>query len=295
MKEQVLNFPCEGEHLVGILAEPEPHDHPAADVGVLIIVGGPQYRAGSHRQFTLLARHLASHGFTTMRFDYRGMGDSDGDARDFLQVPADIDAAIGALMAARPGLRRVVLWGLCDAASAALLYAREHADPRVAGLALANPWVRSAQTLAATHVKHYYGRRVLQPDFWLKLLRGGVGAAALTGAVRNLMLTLRRAGAAPALSFQARMAACLAEAPVPMLLLISSEDLTAREFSDMFPPARLGHDGTALIDRQSIQGADHTFSQALHHRTVFDLTVGFLGRLATGPVTPQRLAEGRPR
>jgi exosortase A-associated hydrolase 1 len=291
MKEQVLNFPCEGEHLVGILSEPEAHDCPAADVGVLIIVGGPQYRAGSHRQFTLLARHLASHGFASLRFDYRGMGDSGGEARDFLEIQADISAGIGALMSATPRLRRVVLWGLCDAASAALMYAHEQADTRLAGLVLANPWARSAQTLAATHVKHYYGRRVLQADFWLKLVRGGVGAAALTGAVRSLMLALRRRVTAPALSFQARMAAGLAQPRMPLQLLISTEDLTAREFTDMFPVGQLAHNG-GLVDVQTIGGADHTFSQARHHHCVFDLTTGFLGRLLTKPLTTQTLVGG---
>jgi exosortase A-associated hydrolase 1 len=118
VNESVLSFSCEGAPLVGILAEPR--DTPA-EVGVLIIVGGPQYRVGSHRQFTLLARHLAANGFAALRFDYRSMGDSAGETRDFLGVNTDIAAAIEALLAARPALKRVVLWGLCDAASAALL------------------------------------------------------------------------------------------------------------------------------------------------------------------------------
>ena len=83
--EQALRIACAGDTLIGILAKPQ---RPAA-VGVLIIVGGPQYRAGSHRQFTLLARHLADAGHAVLRFDYRGMGDSSGDARDFLGIDAD--------------------------------------------------------------------------------------------------------------------------------------------------------------------------------------------------------------
>ena len=140
MRESVLGFACEGEPLIGILAEPS--DGAVADVGVLIIVGGPQYRVGSHRQFTLLARHLAANGFAALRFDYRSMGDSPGETRDFLAVDADIAAAIDALLAARPALKRVALWGLCDAASAALLYLDSTRDPRVAGVALLNPWAR---------------------------------------------------------------------------------------------------------------------------------------------------------
>ncbi|HBZ05431.1 MAG TPA: hydrolase 1, exosortase A system-associated, partial [Massilia sp.] len=49
---------CRGAWLYGIVSLPAaPHPR-----GVLIVVGGPQYRAGSHRQFTLLARDLAAAG-----------------------------------------------------------------------------------------------------------------------------------------------------------------------------------------------------------------------------------------
>ncbi len=227
MKESVLGFDCAGECLVGILAEPAQALH---DLGVIVIVGGPQYRAGSHRQFTLLARHLAAGGFPTLRFDYRSMGDSPGEPRDFLAVEADIAAAIDALLAARPALKRVVLWGLCDAASAALLYLDARPDPRVAGLVLANPWVRSAASLAKTHVKHYYWQRLRQPEFWRKLLGGGVGLAALRSLGGNLRLARATAPAAKLGSFQDRMAAGLARHTGGTLLLLSGADYTAKEF-----------------------------------------------------------------
>jgi alpha/beta superfamily hydrolase len=97
-----------------------PEKQPAC--GVLVVVGGPQYRVGSHRQFLLLSRRLASEGYPVMRFDYRGMGDGGGAMRSFEDVSADIGAAIEAFQRRCPSVRRIVLWGLCDAASAALLY-----------------------------------------------------------------------------------------------------------------------------------------------------------------------------
>jgi uncharacterized protein len=260
VKESVLKFACEGQPLVGIVAEP---DSPPADVGVLIIVGGPQYRAGSHRQFTLLARHLAANGFTTLRFDYRGMGDSAGEARDFLSVDDDIKAAMDALLAARPALKRVALWGLCDAASAALLYLESSRDARVAGVALLNPWVRSAATLAQTHVKHYYWRRLREKDFWIKLLKGGVGGTALRGLVSNLRLA-RSAGKAGSgvRSFQDRMASGLRGFSGPTLLVLSGDDYTAREFG---VHATSSAPWAGLLERPMLQihelpTADHTFS-----------------------------------
>ena len=83
--EEAVTFPCEGQALVGVLAKPESPQ----DIGVVVIVGGPQYRAGSHRQFVLLSRALAVAGFAVLRFDYRGMGDSEGEQRDFESASVD--------------------------------------------------------------------------------------------------------------------------------------------------------------------------------------------------------------
>ena len=137
---------------------------------VLIVVGGPQYRSGSHRQFTLLARHLADAGIASLRFDYRGMGDSTGEVRSFERAGTDIRCAIDRLLATVPGVQEVVIWGLCDAASAALIYA--HKDPRVSALVLLNPWVRTEQGIARAHLRHYYLARLFHRSLWQKIGRG---------------------------------------------------------------------------------------------------------------------------
>lgn len=275
MKESVLGFDCEGERLVGILAEPE---GTPADVGVIIIVGGPQYRAGSHRQFTLLARHLASNGVATLRFDYRSMGDSTGDTRDFLGVDADIGVAIDALLAARPALKRVVLWGLCDAASAALMYLDSTQDARVAGLAMANPWARSAATLAQTHVKHYYWKRLRQREFWLKLLRGGVGLKALNTLGSNLKLARGAGKANDSRSFQDRMASGLRGFNGPVLLVLSGDDYTAKEFIEHSRNSALwaGLLDLPTLRTKALPEADHTLSTAAHRVDVETETLTWL-------------------
>ncbi|RTL46502.1 MAG: hydrolase 1, exosortase A system-associated [Burkholderiales bacterium] len=279
VRESVLGFACEGEPLVGILAEPA--EGPLADVGVIIIVGGPQYRAGSHRQFTLLARDLARQGFAALRFDYRSMGDSGGEPRDFLGVDADIAAAIDALIAARPGVRRVALWGLCDAASAALLYLEATRDARVAGLTLLNPWVRSAASLAQAHVKHYYWRRLREKSFWLKLLRGGVGARALGALASNLRLARRAGRPTDSRSFQDRMAAGLRGFTGPVLLILSGDDYTAREFTAHAEtsPAWQGVLDAGRITRCELAEADHTFSDPSQAAAAHDATLHWLHKV----------------
>lgn len=187
-----LSFACQGEQLIGILSP----GAAGARRGVLVIVGGPQYRAGSHRQFTLLARALAAQGIPAMRFDYRGMGDSAGAFREFEAVDADVRAAVDQFMAAVPGLEEVVLWGLCDAASAALFYAQH--DARVAGLVLLNPWARTADGYARATLKHYYLQRLMQPELWRKIVRGQFDAGAALRSLRQLLGAARQPASAPA-------------------------------------------------------------------------------------------------
>ena len=281
--EEALVFACEGEELVGVLARPAGE---AGEIGVVIVVGGPQYRVGSHRQFVLLARHLAAHGYPCLRFDYRGMGDASGSTRSFEEVGDDIRAAVDALCVALPQLRTVVLWGLCDGASAAALYAPQ--DERVGGLVLANPWVRTATGEARTYLRHYYLQRLLSRDFWRKLLGGGL---AVGRSLRGFGGALRQARAgAPAedagAALPARMAAALGCAGRPFLVVLSGRDYVAREFEQ----ASAVNEWTALQGlehRVAAAEADHTFSSRRDVDAVNSLTVTWLDRLSL-----QRGAEG---
>ncbi len=263
--------------MIGIVSVPSG----VARRGVLIVVGGPQYRAGSHRQFTLLARALASSGTAAMRFDYRGMGDSEGDVRSFSDVDDDLRAAIDAFFAAVPTLESVVLWGLCDGACAALFYAP--ADVRVSGLVLLNPWMHTEAGAARTRLKHYYLARLMEREFWHKLLRGGFDPIA---AARSLMQTLARmkttnatsaskipvfdAGTAPVQdkatqteALPERMQQAFRKFQGNVLLIMSGRDLTAKQFLDTVAGSREWRRLIRLprVTRHDLAGADHTFSK----------------------------------
>lgn len=162
--EAALTFPCGDAKLVGILHLPTAPNRR----GVVVVVGAPQYRAGSHRQFVLLARDLAEAGYAVLRFDYRGMGDSAGDFSGFEAVETDIRAAVDTLCDRVPDVGEVVLWGLCDGAAAIAFYAA--GDPRVTGVVLVNPWVRVPASFAQAQVHHYYLRRLALPSFWRRLI-----------------------------------------------------------------------------------------------------------------------------
>jgi exosortase A-associated hydrolase 1 len=285
--EQTLRFACQGESLLGIVSLPAV----PKDTGVVIIVGGPQYRAGSHRQFVLLARVLADAGYTALRFDVRGMGDSTGGQRNFEQIAPDVGAAIDALLRHAPTLQRVVLLGLCDGASAALLYLHQHQDPRVGGLCLLNPWVRSETSLARTHVKHYYLQRLGQREFWAKLVRGQVGGTALRGLADNVRQASGAAAGEPSTShFADRMAVALSRFDGPVQLVLSEHDYTAKEFSER---AATDEAWRHLLDRSTVDvlefdGADHTFSSMSSRKRLAETCDAWLSRRQSG-VAPGRM------
>lgn len=170
MNEQAIIFNSREQQLVGIHHGTES----PSKKGVVIVVGGPQTRVGSHRQFVLLARQLATHGIPVFRFDYTGAGDSEGGITHFTDIDQDIANAIDAFMKINNEVTHVSLWGLCDAASAIALYVLRCQDERVKQLILLNPWVRQPASEAKVYLRSYYAKRLFQPSFWKKLFFGKI-------------------------------------------------------------------------------------------------------------------------
>jgi exosortase A-associated hydrolase 1 len=282
LEEIPLVFTQGDEELIGILTNPAD----PTPTGVVIVVGGPQYRVGSHRQFTLLARHLAANGFATLRFDYAGMGDSSGAVRTFENVSDDIRAAVDVICNRVPAVKRVALWGLCDAASAALMYAST--DKRVSSVALLNPWVRNEVTVAQAYLRHYYLSRLLSSGFWKKLLSG---AFSPVQSLRSLLSMLTQAvghkgpaGSGTTQPFQARMLSGLEAFSGRVLLVLSGRDLTAQEFADHVAASERWKAALARagVMRHALPEADHTFSRETWRRAVEDLTIAWLRAEPTG-------------
>ena len=269
-EERALAFCCEEAWLYGIVNIPQQ----PVQRGMLIVVGGPQYRVGSHRQFTLLARQLAATGIPVLRFDYRGLGDSEGDARTFEEVQTDLRCAVDKFFAEAPFLREVVILGLCDAASAALFYAYQ--DSRVTGLVLLNPWIRTEEGSAQAYLQHYYAARLFQRELWQKIWRGDFD---FLGAVRSLSKTIQAAlplrrnrGATPTgtadasrglTSLPERMFYGLDRFTGRVLLILSGNDLTAREFQDVIEGSPNWQKVLAppRVLQRDLPEASHTFSR----------------------------------
>lgn len=230
------------------------------DLAIVMVTGGRQTRAGSHRQYLRLARHFAEKGFSCLRFDLPGQGDASGEANDFESNRDALRAAIDALQAHLPSAKRIVLWGLCDGATLAALYAPS--DSRVSGLVLVNPWVRTLQVQSQALLKTYYRQRLMSPAFWTKFMRGRVGVAA---SVREWLGNFRKARSSMSAKQEdlpARVFGALDDFAGTVRIVIGGGDLTGKEFMLAMSQRAIA----PKFDVHTVEGADHTFSQLVWHQ-----------------------------
>jgi len=289
INETPVVFSCNSDELMGILHQPET----PLTIGVLIVVGGPQYRVGSHRQFILLARMLADNGVPVMRFDYRGMGDSQGVIRSFSDVDDDIRSALDAFYQNNSSLTGVVIWGLCDAASAASFYAYQ--DVRIKGLILLNPWVYTEQGAAKTYLKYYYLQRLYNPELWRKVLSLQFN---YRESFFSLILLIKNAFLASVgndhsnsfesvnlvdsnLALPERLRECLQRFHNPILFILSGRDLTADEFREVVKSDEKWQRLFELPDVTTVElvESDHTFSSQKWRDEVSQLTLQWVSQL----------------
>jgi len=275
-------FRCGSARLLGILhTVNEP-----AEIGIVVVVGGPQYRVGSHRQFVLMARRIAAAGFPVLRFDYRGMGDAEGEIRTFVDVDEDIRAAVDCLISEIPSVKNVLLLGLCDAASASLMYAPN--DKRIAGLILLNPWVTTVAGQARTYLRHYYLKRIFQKSFWRKIFSGDWEA---TRSLSDLRKSIQNATpaegghdeqrAAGDEQFLEPMLRGFTSFKREILILISGRDLTAQEFTDLCSFDRRWKKaiGRSTVSIKNFPNADHTMSERHDLDAASDACISWLRNL----------------
>lgn len=246
-----IAFSCAGAGLFGTLDLPAG----AASAGLLIVSGGNEVRAGAWNGQALLAARIAAAGYPVLRFDRRGVGESEGENRGFRHAADDIAAALAALRAEVPALRRVVALGNCDAASALMLGSGCGAD----GLILSNPWTiepdeaaadgeaptLSPATLPPAALRAHYLRRLTDPAALWRLLRGGVALGGLIGSLR----AMAKRGQPTALGKE--IAQGLARFSGPVRLLVAERDRTGQAF--------LGQWNKADARLARCPGASHSF------------------------------------
>ncbi len=178
----------DGLRLFGILHQPAVPREGAETV--LILSPGVKMRVAPHRLYNKLAERFVAMGYPVLRFDFHGLGDSEGDAPETLladfygatQLGRYVRDTLSAMdwMQRTSGATRFIAAGLCGGALTGLLTAAQ--DPRIVALfAISLPVIldgsdrdparyMTAAQLTATRSGYFRKLRLGEWRSWVRLL-----------------------------------------------------------------------------------------------------------------------------
>jgi alpha-beta hydrolase superfamily lysophospholipase len=154
--------------LVGIHTPPAVPAAREPGTFVVILNAGIIHRVGPNRLHVELARAIAASGYSALRFDLSGIGDSRPRADTLPPLEAalaDVREAVDSLSKER-GATRFVLIGLCSGANLSIISAST--DERIAAVGLIDPYIPRTRRY---YFNHYFGR-MGRVQSWRNFLRG---------------------------------------------------------------------------------------------------------------------------
>lgn len=290
-----------GLRLFGILHSPG--SGPPPGLGLILLSPGVKMRVGPQRLYLRVAELFVSMGIPVLRFDFFGLGDSEGaldeellrDVYNHIEVGRFIDDTVDAMdwMQQKTGISRFILSGLCGGAITGLLAGER--DARVAGLfALAITPVLASRSAdpslyitsgQAAEISRTYLSKLASPRAWFRLL-------SFRSDYRLIWRSLTRSfrprpsapeNATPAVDDNAsplfppaffRMI----ETGRPMLLVFGASDRLGAEFDEKFV-ARHRSRLTASADGYTVHRipyANHVLSFAEWQQEMIDVTKRWL-------------------
>jgi pimeloyl-ACP methyl ester carboxylesterase len=291
ISERVLSFGPE-ERFFGILTETERSMPGRSRTVVLLLNTAPHTRVGPNRMYVPMARQLAARGFSSLRFDLRGVGDTLGSAageRSPIYSKAfvsDVQHAMTELEAL--GYDRFVAVGLC--AGAYLAFHSALADVRLHGVVMVNAQTFDWKDGDSLEIKRrtsvmsnaFYKRAILQRETWQRALTGKIdfrtiGTALLARTQHRAQAEARRVLSSLGVMSSAewfdvaQSFATLLKRGVQTYLVYSEEDEGVDHLQ--------AHVGTRLkrlqrdprFQLELVKGSDHTFSQIWAQARLRDL------------------------
>jgi pimeloyl-ACP methyl ester carboxylesterase len=285
-RSQIRERPVKFNRLFGVLGAPVDAPGERARTAILFLNAGGVPHMGPNRMYVALAREWASLGFTTLRFDVGGLGDSVwlGTVAGRMYSREVVGDARAALSFVRDtcGIDRTVLVGLCSGAYVAFYTALEMPGAITAQVLL-NPQTFNFRPGESLDVRVLGPRSFARQSNWLQLTRGQIGFRDIRGALRR---GVERIGARasflprqPALTRNglnlARAFHSIASVGTQTLLVYSRDDPGLEYFR-----ARVGRDlrkltATGRFRIELVDGADHTFTPAWSQRHIARLLTDF--------------------
>ena len=199
MKEEVI-LVGKSESLVGIATFPDATPANERLPAILLLNSGILHRVGPNRLYVKLARNLAQLGFSVVRFDFSGIGDSDlrDDGRHLQTRWIDEVQHVMDSLSSAWGVSSFGLIGICSGAT--ISFKTACVDSRVTGAVLINPQDHlhdgtddSLSTQISERVTAQHNWRIalfssLRGKKWRKALRGEVN---YRGVAKSLGVQLR--------------------------------------------------------------------------------------------------------
>jgi pimeloyl-ACP methyl ester carboxylesterase len=298
--ERPVQFTSDGKQLRGILHTPQAEQR---TTGVIFLNAGLVYRAGPHRLYIKTARRLCQEGYPCLRFDFPGVGDSDGEVNDInMDIFSETSHTITALgfFMREVGVQNVTLVGLCSGARNAIWTARK--DSRIGSLILLSmpvtfdrsktpiAWLRSRRNLRNNTLVPRVYQYLKSTYLWKVLLMAWPMFLAFSSGSKRLKQAIRsRAGEVGDIDREELQRSCkglLAAGRRIFFIYADSDETLIKDFrQNVGGGNRIGHhkSGMPLYDFWVIAGTTHVFpgigtQQALIDRTVKWLNAGQEGR-----------------
>lgn len=279
---------------------------PANDKPVIVLLNsGSVHHVGPHRLYVSLSRALSARGYTCLRMDAEGLGDSvahNDVVENHPYQPSAVADTESALDYLRTQLhcRRFILLGLCSGAHTAFHAGIELTRHQIDDIILINPltyrWEEGMSLDTSLHFQDvaHYRRAVRSARSWLKLLRGQVDFLHLAGVALSQCKILVKASCAawaeivlnrPSTPLAVDLTRLFA-LQRPLSLFIASRDpgheiLMANAKRTATKAIRQGR-----IRLQFIQDADHTFSKYARRRELIEQLVAHIDRRGGGQRAP---------
>lgn len=286
--ERVVSFDSKGTALFGILHTP---DAPTK-TGIIFLNSGPQYRVGPHRMYVKAARRFCRLGFSVLRMDFPGIGDSEGEIGHIhydCYDPADTLNAIE-FLCRKEGLEHIILLGTCAGARNALKTAAQ--DIRVTGVVLWSlPMITfslytpisqhtqggSISKVAAQRYVKNWMKKLFQIKAWKRYLFSGTDRVSIKTVANTLWGLTGLKRKAEATRHREFLAAfdTLVTSPRKTLFIYGEKDVILREeFEQKFTDLKEAEHRNC--DYLIIPGGDHTFTSLKAERMVIDETANWL-------------------
>jgi pimeloyl-ACP methyl ester carboxylesterase len=274
-----------GRRLFGILTAPPPSAARPELPPIILLNAGTVHRVGSHRLYVPMARKWAALGFSVLRVDLSGIGDSpvpEGHPENLTYPRNGLEDARAAMdfLAETTTSRKFIVAGLCSGGDIAFQLGFK--EPRVAGAIMMNPrtfLVNDLSMVDSYERARWSQQAVAKSDSWKDLLSGDVNlkrALQLAApkvkdivvkrakrAVTTLMGAVLPAGPAAEQRRETDVPYCLrsmAARGVDTYLFVTDHDPGVDYVDANYGPAMSALASVPNFCRTDIKGTDHTFT-----------------------------------